>query len=450
MRFVANRVNGIHLRDILPAIGEDVEVDSVMAAVAYGSNASDESQDLIGHSVANKLRLDLWMRYDETVPVSVSLLKRLLKHQKDNVFTQFVPDCFHSKVIWWKGYGAYIGSANHTDRAWLTNIEAGLFVTEDEMASSGMDLQLEEFFDYLKELDVTIPISSDYVREMEKLSELNKDKDKAAKKARKHKEWGGPSFIEKKIAFDKRKENFKREWLSTLGILKHIEEQLSDYQPCWVRDDVPAGWHVDQFLHAYYYNNVGDGLSKPYEEYYSKHYKDPNAELRQQLEWWSKTPSAPSNEDATFYENAPIVNRLLAQNKVLSLSEDEFEQVCRYTHATRDHVIKVPLSVLGKPELKSLSRSERLNLFAPFLLRQRNNNGKDVRELLHYVLYEGPSEDLWERLYNAGRNPDYTISRYGLNSIAEVVGWARPDVAPPRNGRTSKALRALGFDVKIY
>ena len=88
MKLIANRVNGIHLRDILPVISEDVEVDNVMAAIAYGSNASDESKDLIGHSVANKLRLDLWMRYDETVPVSVSLLKRLLKHQKDNVFTQ--------------------------------------------------------------------------------------------------------------------------------------------------------------------------------------------------------------------------------------------------------------------------------------------------------------------------------------------------------------------------
>lgn len=32
----------------------------------------------------------------------------------------------------------------------------------------------------------------------------------------------------------------------------------------------------------------------------------------------------------------------------------------------------------------------------------------------------------------------------------EVVGWARPEVAPPRNGRTSKALYALGFNVKIY
>ena len=85
MKLVANRINGIHLREMLPALTEEVQVDAVLAAVAYGSSASDITQDLVGHCVANKLRLDLWMRYDHTVPVSVELLRRLLKHQKDNV-----------------------------------------------------------------------------------------------------------------------------------------------------------------------------------------------------------------------------------------------------------------------------------------------------------------------------------------------------------------------------
>lgn len=73
MELIANRINGVHLRDLLP--GAEVEVDGVLAAVAYGSSASDITQDLVGHCVVNKLRLDLWMRYDHTVPVSVELLK---------------------------------------------------------------------------------------------------------------------------------------------------------------------------------------------------------------------------------------------------------------------------------------------------------------------------------------------------------------------------------------
>ncbi|HBP1919007.1 TPA: phospholipase D family protein [Pseudomonas aeruginosa] len=450
MKLIANRINGIHLRDLLPALSAEVQVDSVLAAVAYGSSASDITQDLIGHCVANKLRLDLWMRYDHTVPVSVELLKRLLNHQKDNVFTRFVPDRFHPKVIWWKGYGTYIGSANHTDNGWLTNIEAGVFLTEDELLANGMDSQLEDFFEYLRELDVTIPISADYIAEMERLNALNRSVYADAFKARKHPEWEGPSFVEKKPAFDRRKETFKREWLSTLGILQSIQQQLADYRPNWVGAEVPAAWQVDQFLHAYYYNHVGDSLHKPYEDYHRLNQGNPQVALETELKWWKSLSEAPSREDYALYESAPTVRALLAQDKVQELTCDEFATLCRNTHATMDHIIKVPLAELGRPELKTLDREARVGLFAPLILRQRNRKGWDVRQLLYYVLYGGPNDEIWQRLYHAGRDSDYSIARYGLNSLAEVVGWARPELVPPRNGRTSKALRALGFDVKVY
>ena len=80
MKLVANRINQTHLRDILPVISENLLVDNVLAAIAYGANASDETKDLVGHALENKLRLDLWMRYDHTAPVSVPFLKRLLKN----------------------------------------------------------------------------------------------------------------------------------------------------------------------------------------------------------------------------------------------------------------------------------------------------------------------------------------------------------------------------------
>ncbi len=87
---------------------------------------------------------------------------------------------------------------------------------------------------------------------------------------------------------------------------------------------------------------------------------------------------------------------------------------------------------------------------AELILRQRNRKGWNVLKLLHHVLYEGQDNEIWLRLYHAGRDWYYCIPRYGLNSLAEVIGWARPEVVPPRNGRTSKALRALDYNVKIY
>ena len=450
MKFVANRINQTHLRDLILEISADTEIDGVLAAIAYGSKTSFETEDLVGHALANQLRLDLWMRYDHTVPVAVPFLKRLLKHLSDNIFTNFVPDCFHSKVIWWKGYGAYIGSANHTDRGWLSNIEAGIFVTEDELLANGMDQELERFFDYLRELDKTIPISADYIAEQERLNALNRDNFKKAEAAREHPEWQGPTFIAKKKAFDRRKENFRQEWREALGYLDSIKQKMNDFCPPWLKGDVPAAWQVDQFLHAYYYNRVGDGNRKPYEDYYQSNRKDPNGALMRELDWWASLHSAPSDENINLYERAPVIRELLQKDKVLSLTEEEFESICRNTHATMDHVIKIATATLGRPDLATMKRDERIGLFAPLLLKERNRKGWDVRQLLHYVLDSEEPKDTWERLYHAGRDPEYTIPRYGLNSLAEVVGWARPDIAPPRNGRTSKALRALGFDVKVY
>lgn len=108
------------------------------------------------------------------------------------------------------------------------------------------------------------------------------------------------------------------------------------------------------------------------------------------------------------------------------------------------------MSELGRPDVQTMDKEGRVKLFAHLIMKARNSKGWDIRKLLHYVLYEGAESEIWERIYQAGRDPNYGIARYGLNSIAEVVGWARPEVVPPRNGRTSKALRALGYDVKIY
>lgn len=65
---------------------------------------------------------------------------------------------------------------------------------------------------------------------------------------------------------------------------------------------------------------------------------------------------APSYEDYALYESAPAVRELLAQDKVLELSSEEFTVLCRNTHATMKHIIKVPTAELGFPELKTLDR----------------------------------------------------------------------------------------------
>lgn len=47
MQFIANRINGVHLRDILPGTEHDIE--GVYAAIAFGSRSVNEKEDLNRH-----------------------------------------------------------------------------------------------------------------------------------------------------------------------------------------------------------------------------------------------------------------------------------------------------------------------------------------------------------------------------------------------------------------
>ena len=450
MKLIANSLNGHYLRDFLP--GQNVEVDGVYAAIAYGSNSNDEQNDLIGNCISNKRRLDIWMRYDHTVPVAVPLLNRLLQAHKDNVFCKLVPDYLHAKVIWWKGYGAYVGSANLTDRAWLTNLEVGTFFNESDLSEHGIGVEIEFFFEELRKLEQARPLTQEIVDEMTKLSKERADVDKTGAQLRKQIPiWGGPAHQARRPAEERRQENFLAEWNSTLTVLRDIGGRMNNNRPVWLTGDVPEAWQADQFLHAYYYKRVGEGNKYPYEEYHQKNKGNPSAAIKKALEWWSATATSPTNmEKRTIYEWAPTLMAHLSKEKILSITTEEFAEVCHFTHATQDHISKMSLATMGLHEISSLPLKDRTPIYAKWLLKQHNKLGWNVLRLIEFVLYGGEDSGLPHRLYLAARDSKHRLPHYGLNSMAELSGWVRPKVVPPRNGRTSKSLRALGYDVSVY
>src|SRR4051794_36444577 len=100
----------------------------VQAAIAY---VTDE-KTLLKQCIQRGKRLALWARYDYSVPVGYEILRMFLDRNSANFALRLVPDRFHPKVIWWHGYGAYIGSANLSISAWFRNFEAGVFFSQEE------------------------------------------------------------------------------------------------------------------------------------------------------------------------------------------------------------------------------------------------------------------------------------------------------------------------------
>lgn len=447
MKFIGNGLNHGYLRDILP--GQSVGFDSVKAAIAYGGGDSE----LVKNCLQYKRRLDIWMRYDHTVPVKIPLLRKLLSHVGQNIFCYQVPDILHAKVIWWQGYGAYIGSANMTDRAWYSNIEAGLFLSDDDLYLHDMHAQLENFFDGLQNLKEAFPLTKEIIDELEQIQALRKPEqelDAKAKQKRSIPVFDSLLSVDKVSAKNRKKDSFQKEWHEALSYLRDIANRVVDYRPAWVNADTPPAWQADQFLHAYYYNHVRDGHNYPFEDLYQRNRSNPAGALSTELAWWKSLKEPPSSEDVNFEVNAPFIKQALAKDKIDQLSLDDFRLLCGYTHATLEHVKKVSLGMFGITDTTSMSVEDRINFFADWLWQQKTPNGLHVKEVLKEILYSGSDAKMWERLYRFGREDGHGLPHYGLNSLAEVIGWARPEAVPPRNGRTSKALRALGYNVNIY
>ncbi|HET6806376.1 MAG TPA: phospholipase D-like domain-containing protein [Frateuria sp.] len=448
MQFFANGLTGTYLRNVLP--GSDVQVEWVKAAIAYG----DDEHSLLEDCLRNRRRLDIWMRYDHTVPVAPSLLRRLLRSADRNVFCRLVPDVLHSKVIWWRGYGVYVGSANLTDRAWVSNIEFGVFLTESQLEATGALGEIEHFFEELTACDATFDLSEAIIAEQEAILKardaLVDEMEKQLIRKRSVPRWGGPTFLsDKKAAVDRQKEAFIKEWREGAAILQDIALRAPKYKPAWLNSDVPPAWQADQFLHAYYYNRVVEGTSHPYEDSHRRNFANPASATEEALVWWSQLPSPPSEEDVNCHERAPLIKELLAPSRIGSLDLGDFSALFESNHSSRDHYRRMTAEQL-RVDADSLPARQRSEAFAKLMWGQRNRRGQSVAELIAFVLDGGSAADMPSRLFDASRSADLQFPHLGRNQLAELAGWARPEKYSPRNGRTSKALRALGHSVRVY
>ena len=216
MRFIAGPLNKQLLQNLL---GEVIEsCTRVRAAVAY---ASRDNMKLFEACAQHLKPLEFFDRYDHTVAVDPAVLKWFLDKASPNYDCKLVPDILHAKIIWWVDAGAYIGSANLSDRAWISNIEAGTFLPHDELVETGMERELQRFFEEVDDRarPLTKEIYQEQLRLADRRSELSKreygleqqfDKDRLLPKNH------GLVFVDTKRSSEKRFQKFEQDWNDTL------------------------------------------------------------------------------------------------------------------------------------------------------------------------------------------------------------------------------------------
>ncbi|BCG45665.1 hypothetical protein GEOBRER4_n0428 [Citrifermentans bremense] len=450
MKVVAGGLNGLYLEEI--NTNSKKETVWVKAAIAYASGHPKLFEDCWKNSIP----LTFYGRFDSSAPVTTNILKTFLDRKSPNFVCKLVPDIFHAKVIWWGGYGVYIGSANLTDNGWVGNIEAGTFFSQEEIVENGLDLELTDFFEQVDSLAHSLTKEIyDQICELE-LREFTANKGRQTERDDFNKKRLIPKLnplqaISPRNSIDRRKNKFLKEWRDTLQILRDIADRVSDpsNQPVWLPVETPKGVQADQFLHAYYYNHVLEGQKARHHEFYLKNSANPERALQEIISWWRTTTSAPSWEDQNI-ANSKTVKINLSKKRIDGLTENDFLDVCKHVHALTDHCKRVKNSTYGLPANFSTDSTERIKLLSKYLWKQKTAQGRSVIQVLSYVLYGGKPEGVPERIWEAMASEGYKISHLGISSLGEIVGWTLPDMFPPRNGRTSKALKALGYNVEIY
>lgn len=452
MEFIQNTRKGSQLDTLSMAATKSAK--SVLAAVAYVT----DTRSLIDSCWKAQKPLILVARYDYSGPVSAEVLQWFLSmgSQTANYQMRLVADIFHPKVIWWKGVGAYIGSANLTKSAWGGNVEAGVFLSEEELDDNDMRTHLESFFEEIHKL--SYPLTKEIAAEMVEAGTgkasaaqeaARKEFERTRKIARQH----SLISVTKQPARAKNREAFLREWADTLQHLRDIGHRLTlpENRPSWITTNASPGVLADQFLHAYYYNRVRDGVNYPYRELFKTNSNNREIAIQGAIDWWRQLSAAPSQEDIHITTWAPKVKQLLTSASLRSLTVAQFQELCLKIHAVRDHAKRVSSTTLGLQQgMQQLPQDDRVREFAKWLFVQKSPDGSTTCEVIDFVLHGGGLTEVPDRIFAACIEDEKKIPHMGVSALGEMVGWAMPDDFPPRNGRTSKALTALGFNVTIH
>ena len=446
MRFIMNGINGRYLQDITNNHAGITE--EVIAAVAYAT----PDTILFDWCLNNHIPLTFYGRLDDKVAVSIPVLEKFLNRRSPD-FVCRLTQHHHAKVIWWRGVGLYIGSANLTDSAWNKNIEAGCFFDEEEIG--------DEMADHVRALFKTLaehstPLTDELLKEMRK-----REKELGAFRSDAKAFWGSPSVTKwnglnhaaaGKVS-EKRKEDFLKEWHSTLQYLRDIGERVRrpGNRPVWVSETSPAGAQADQFLHAHYYQRTFADKKANYAAYFEKNKGRKEEALAEAIDWWRRLPEAPMSEDHMLNVDAPFLQAALSEQRLRSMTYDGFKDICGRVHAIKDYARRASnKSVALSDNLTKYTIPDKVMALSKRIWNDRSSGGHSIREVIAHVLFGGSDEKVPERLWQAVMDPKWKIDGLGISAFGELVGWALPDRFPPRNGRTSKALKSLGYDVTIH
>jgi hypothetical protein len=113
---------------------------------------------------------------------------------------------------------------------------------------------------------------------------------------------------------------------------------------------------INSYTDSYYNHVIGEGGRSRFAELYEANKGNLEQALRHAIDWWHNLREPPSGEHKTLLQWAPFLRSALSQNRILGLSEGDFEAVCQRVWSIQDHARRVANATLNLQAAQVISR----------------------------------------------------------------------------------------------
>ena len=355
MELIGNRLNGAWPSDLVKRADTD-ELERVDLAVAYVSRMG-EIFDLVAK---RRVPMSLYALADGNGLPSSEVVDKFVGSSSAAMRLLLTRDFYHPKIMWFRGVGAYVGSANLSDKAWFRNDECGIWLSHSELEELNWTEQLASMFvaigKHCREA------TEEDARALAALRRERKPLEQAESEFRaKVKKFlaGIPGERSRTEASGRwepggaARRAFVRQWEEGLTILRKISEFFEtqrDRWPKWVDQKVSPSIVQDQATEWWWsadFRHTGESRQQMTEAH-ERNRANPDAALAELFARWSSFD--PGNDDrwSRFVNESPReLYDLLQPERLAQKSEADLARILFLCHASREHGRQIDKTVLG-------------------------------------------------------------------------------------------------------
>ncbi|MFN8179084.1 MAG: phospholipase D-like domain-containing protein [bacterium] len=459
MFLVGNRLNGRWPTELVH--GADIEaLQQIDLAVAYVSNMDE----IFRLATNRRVPLNLYALADGHGFPHLDVAKRFLASTRASWRLFLVRDFYHPKVMWFRGVGAYIGSANLSDKAWFQSHECGVWFSQDDLNRLNWNEELAAIFEAIQER--CREITREDLQALQALQRLRSELDRADAAFKEEIDRQLSRIPGTRAPIDvtassqpggEARSRFCGEWEQGLTVLRKITRLFAAQRPRWpswvsqschpaiVQDQATEWWWHHEF------RVTGESPARMTSAH-EANAADPDAAVQGLFDGWlAFRPDLDSSWTHYMNDTPPELHDLLQKDALRALDEERLVRILWLCHSAREHGRQIANRDLGFDPGEERSVDERIRRYGQRLQHWRSAGGRTVRDVLEYVIWgNGRTDPPADRIWAASNDEEWKLPHLGVHIFGELVGYARPDEFPPRNNRVSKTLHALGFAAIRY